>query len=207
MLPYRCEKGPHPPDECRYKDSVCHKCHKVGHISPVCRSHTHTLSKACGKAQAATKRPNTQRGNTKWIHNIEKHEKDDDDDFVIGTLHALDKSTESIWVEPEVEPLNMELDTGSTYSILPYASYKERFREIPMKDTTVRMKTYTGQKLVPVGVMNVNVSYGSQTQKLDWYIVPEGKQILFGCECLHNIQLGCAEILWTFRQIQNVTNC
>ena len=92
MMCYRCGKGPHPPDECRYKDYVCHKCQKVGHISPVCPS-THTRSKA------ATKRPNTQRVNTKQIHNIQKHEKDDDDDFVIGTLHALDKSTESIWVE------------------------------------------------------------------------------------------------------------
>ena len=58
----------------------------------------------------------------------------------------------------EVEPLKMELDTGSTYSVLPHANYKERFSEIPKKDTPVRMKTYTGQKLAPVGVINVNVS-------------------------------------------------
>ena len=87
----------------------------------------------------------------------------------------------------EGEPLKMELHTHSAYSVLPYANYKEWFRQIPMNDTTLQMKTYVGQKLAPVGVINVNMSYGSHTQKFDLYVVPEGKQILFGHEWLRNI--------------------
>ena len=47
----------------------------------------------------------------------------------------------------EGEPLQMELDTGSANSVLPYANYKERFREIPTNDIPVQMKTCIEQKL------------------------------------------------------------
>ena len=48
----------------------------------------------------------------------------------------------------EGEPLKMELDTGYAYSVLPYANYMERFSEIPMKDTSVRTKTYLKAKCI-----------------------------------------------------------
>ena len=37
---YRCGKGNHTPEECRFKTAKCHNCGRTGHISPVCRSST-----------------------------------------------------------------------------------------------------------------------------------------------------------------------
>ena len=39
-LCYRCG-GPHTDSICKFKDSKCYKCQKIGHIAKVCRS-THT---------------------------------------------------------------------------------------------------------------------------------------------------------------------
>ena len=79
----------------------------------------------------------------------------------------------------EGKHLKMELDTGSVYSVLPYKDYEELFSHIKIRDTSVMMKTYTGQKLSPVGVINVQVKYKSQLQNLDLYGVPGGKQIAY----------------------------
>ena len=37
-LCFRCGKGPHNPDDCRFKQAECHICHKHGHIAPKCPS-------------------------------------------------------------------------------------------------------------------------------------------------------------------------
>ena len=92
----------------------------------------------------------------------------------------------------EGKHLKMELDTGSVYSVLPYKDYEELFSHIKIRDTSVMIKTYTGQKLSPVGVINVQVKYKSQN--LDLYGVPGGKQILFSREWLRKIQLDWTEI-------------
>ena len=34
----RCGRGNHDKQECKFKTATCHKCGKVGHITPVCRS-------------------------------------------------------------------------------------------------------------------------------------------------------------------------
>ena len=37
---YRCGEYDHPSDKCRFRQSVCRKCCKLGHIARVCRSNT-----------------------------------------------------------------------------------------------------------------------------------------------------------------------
>ena len=35
---YRCKRAKHDPNKCPFKEAECHKCNKIGHIAPACRS-------------------------------------------------------------------------------------------------------------------------------------------------------------------------
>ncbi|CAB4042687.1 Hypothetical predicted protein [Paramuricea clavata] len=65
----------------------------------------------------------------------------------------------------------MELDTGSAVSILPYDMFLERFRDKKLKKTTTVLKTYTGELIVPVGCLTVQVEYLDQSWLLSIHVV------------------------------------
>jgi len=78
-----------------------------------------------------------------------------------------------IWVTPTVEgvPLNMELETGSAVTIISKADYKHKFCNMKLRDTELRLRTYTGEKIKPLGVLIVTVEINNQTQRLDVVVV------------------------------------
>ena len=78
--------------------------------------------------------------------------------------NVMKRSSNVIWVDLKVEgkPLKMELDTGSAVSIMPRDLYKEKFNDKPLYKTELVLKTYTGETIVPLGVLKANVEYKDQ---------------------------------------------
>jgi hypothetical protein len=99
-------------------------------------------------------------------------------------------------VKPCVEKVNipMELDTGSAVSVISHVDYCKYFPTLPLDSTSVTLKTYSGEKIIPEGVMHVNVQYNNQRANLDLYVVRKGGPPLFGREWLHHFQLNWKEI-------------
>lgn len=65
----------------------------------------------------------------------------------------------------------MELDTGSALSIISYNDYKDKFAKIKLKSTPLTLKTYTGEKVCPLGKLKVKVNYENTRRALDLYVV------------------------------------
>ena len=107
-------------------------------------------------------------------------------------LHKVSKAnTNIIWVTPDVEgkPLQMELDTGSAVSVLLLSKYNTTFKSSKLHPTTTVLKTYTGERIQPVGVLNVQVKYEEEMQKLNLYVVETKGPSLFGRDWLEKITL------------------
>ena len=49
--------------------------------------------------------------------------------------------------------LEMEMDTRSVVSIIPYELYLKRFSDKNLEKATILLKTYTGEKITLVGVL------------------------------------------------------
>ena len=195
---YHCGRSNHQPDRCRFRNAVCHRCSKVGHIQPVC--HTHMADNASETRSKPSGRTFTQRSRSTRVNQVTEYNSDDSDDhdFVIASINSDNKrSTDIIWVNMEVEgrTLKMELDTGAAYSVIPYTEYEHFFGDLTMQKTHVKLKTYTGEKISPEGILNVDVRYKCQTVKsLRLYVVKTGEQVLFGRDWLHHIKLDWPEI-------------
>ena len=107
-------------------------------------------------------------------------------------VHNVNKSSSDvIWVDVKVEnqPLSMELDTGSAVSILPYDMFLERFRDKKLEKTTTVLKTYTGELIVPVGCLTMQVEYLDQSCLLPLHVVQTKGPVLMGRNWLHKLRL------------------
>ena len=177
---YRCGANTHVATECRFKKEVCHKCGKRGHIQRVCRTQQ-------GPSQASP-RSRCQKS----THAIEK-ESDEYEDLLNNLeVHNVNKSSNDvIWVNVNVEnqPLSMELDTGSAVSILPYDIFLAKFRDKKLEKTSTVLRTYTGEQIVPVGCLTVQVEHLDQSCVLPLHVVHTKGPVLMGRNWLHKLRL------------------
>ena len=141
------------------------------------------IQRVCHSKQGGKLRSTSYPTRSKNVHVVES-ERDEWDD-VLGSLevHNVNKATSDIiWVNLKVEeqPLDMELDTGSAVSIIPYELYQKRFSDKNLEKTTTLLKTYTGERIAPVGVLKMNVEYKQQKFLLDLYVVKTKEPVLMG---------------------------
>lgn len=97
----------------------------------------------------------------------------------LGSLEVhsvMAQERQVIWVPLEVAGIDfyMELDTGSALSV---------------KNTSVALRTYTGEPVSPLGKIKVFVKYKGNTHKLYLYVLPQGGPALLGREWIRKIQL------------------
>lgn len=188
---YRCGKKSHTPAECWFKDKECNKCQKTGHIQKMCK----TKMREKVKEKKFHKRKDKQRE----MHDIETCSSDTDSaqDLACFDVCSLKRPNRGIiWVSPKVEgkTLTMELDTGSALSVISKKDYQAHFSHLKLQSTDVMLKTYTGERIAPMGVVKVKVHYSDQRHVLSLYVVERGGAPLFGREWLREIQLDWQSI-------------
>ena len=171
---YRCDGQEHYANECRFKEAICHKCNKKGHIKKACK----------GKKISDTRK----------LLLLGDNEDDESDSY--GIYSVSKKAKDAIIIKPCVEKVNvpMELDIGAAVSVISHVDYGKYFPTLPLDITSVTLKTYSGEKIIPEGVLHVNVQYNNQNVNVDLYVVRKGGPPLFGREWLHHYQLNWKEI-------------
>ena len=114
--------------------------------------------------------------------------------FMIQTVKG--KPETGITVEPEVNgvPLEMELDTGASVSIVTETTWKDRFPGVQLENTGIQLKTYTGEELRVLGQIQVHVKYENQEHQLPLLVVEGEGPPLFGRNWLRKIQLNWGSI-------------
>ena len=131
-----------PPRECKFKNATCHKCGKVGHIKPVCRG---------GKPP---------KYSNSSAHYVEEEEP-------IYVVKDQGKSSRPFQVQLKVngQTLQMEVDTGAAVSLAPESSLASILPAAMLKQTSVMLKTYTGEQIPVKGTITVDVTYGQQQHR------------------------------------------
>ena len=72
----------------------------------------------------------------------------------------------------------MELDTGAT--IISEKQYNDLFSDLPLRESPVLLKTYSGEGLPVIGDMDATVHYEQQTQDLVLTVVAGDGPCLLG---------------------------
>ena len=74
----------------------------------------------------------------------------------------------------------MEIDTGAALSIISYNTFKQHCPRIKLLTTGIRLKTYTGEVIVPKGKCEVKLSYGNVSTRSILYVFNEDLDPIFG---------------------------
>ena len=182
---FRCGDN-HSPYTCKYKDRTCRYCKKQGHSDDVCYSKRRDESKH---------KSFPQKVHMMQEHNNSEEESDLASGWQIYTM-SLGHKDDSLIVTPEIDgkPISMELDTGSSLTVLPARMYEEHFSHIPMNASKMVLRTYTGEKVYPKGHINVSVAINNQTATLPLVIVESNGPALFGRNWFSKLRLDWTTI-------------
>nr|KAI8735614.1 hypothetical protein BgiMline_026903 [Biomphalaria glabrata] len=89
----------------------------------------------------------------------------------------------------------MEIETGSGLSIMTIEDYKKIFkRNLKLECTNVRLRTYTGEEILPLGKANVIVYNQHETKKLPLYILIKGSNPKLGREWIRSLKINWSDI-------------
>lgn len=183
---YRCE-GRHAANNCPFIRAKCHGCGKRGHLKKVCRQ---------SKASQSTK---DQPLNAMQADSSEESDEDGDPTvplFSVGT--KSDRKPIMVDLEIDNREVSMELDTGSAVSVMSETTYTKLLSHVSLEKTPLKLHTFTGEKVTPLGMFYAQVRLGSQEERLPLYVTPGKGPTLLGREWLNRIQLN-----WPLLRLQS----
>ena len=175
-----CGSTRHRKEECKYRDAVCHRCKKVGHIRPVCTE------------KIPETKPRQFKSKTSKVHYVENDD-DASESVLYGNYdarfglhntkaeHMIEEPYE-ILVEVGGTHVCMEFDPGSPRTTINESMYHSEFAQYDMTDADVQLRSYVGGKVPILGQIKVPVHYGNQTKKLDLLVVEGNRPSLFGSD-------------------------
>ena len=187
---YRCNHNNHKSEDCYFKDKKCDFCGKIGHIPRACSSKQQTEND-----EKRSKHQKSRPSRRKQVHNMYESS-EDSDCFNVTVNNVSNANTRRFLVSPKIngQKFDFELDTGSAISLMPLHVFETKFRTSQLKSTKTILSTYSGEKIVPLGVFPCTVKLNGQTRKLDLYVVNQGKIPLFGRSWLHELRVDWQEI-------------
>ncbi|XP_055872154.1 uncharacterized protein LOC129923716 [Biomphalaria glabrata] len=146
----------HRPRQCPAYGETCHKCHKKGHFSSVCRSKPVSIVKSEGRDDSI------------------------EETFFIGSIgsHSLSNEWNSL-ITVENKQVTFTLDTGAQVNILPYRIFKQLKRK-KLLETTSKLTTYSGERLKVVGKAHIKCTVKSKTAIIEFQIVETYSKPIMG---------------------------
>ena len=172
--------GKHLTTNCRFVSEVCHSCGKQGHIARVYRS-------APGKH---SDRKNPEPGaNNKGVHQLAE----EPEEVAYSLFPVLGSNSKPLQTTMLVEghELTMEIDTGAAVSIVSEETVNSSpfLKCLPLQQTDVRLRTYTGEPVSVLGQLLVKVQHDEAQETIPLQVVKGGGTTLLGRDWLQKFRL------------------
>lgn len=128
-----------------------------------------------------------------WRMQIRKKVMESKGNFTIILVAEIENP--NVYLEGGTVP--MELDKGSAVSVMGEGVYREYLRYVPLEDAPLKLRTYTGEMVKPMGFCYMKVQYNGHSKKLPICITKNEWPSLFGREWLESTQLN-----WPIPQLE-----
>ena len=194
---YRCG-GKHLAPQCRFKSEVCRSCGKTGHIAKVCRTKPPDKKTTDGKPCSYV----TQDSDTEYQLF--------DSDFQLFVVDTASSNPLKTTLHIEGHDLTMEIDTGAAVSLVSEHTVNNSFlKDLPCHQTSVRLRTYTGESVAVLGKLLVTVKTDEANLTLPLLVVKGSGTTLLGRDWLQQLRLNWKNI-FSFHSLtilQQVLDC
>ena len=182
--------GNHLHDTCKFRDALCHKCQRMGHIAPVCKSYMY-LS-----------RNNYSRPANRYTHVITEEStpvvsSTADDCYTLYHMPADDTISTTMSFSLDEHEIKMEVDTGASVSLISEETFNKYWNSDKLSPPSLVLKTYTGERLDLLGECDVHVTYKSQSATLPLRVVRGKGPSLYGKNWVSLIRVDWNDIFYS----------
>ena len=191
---FRCGSGRHLADKCHFKNKECFGCRKIGHTQNRCKSFK------------------GNKGNNQVVHymgDAEENDQEGEDEDVFdleSDLHCLSlyrlsitlyrlgddeaSSSQPIIISIRLNKImvTMEIDTGAAVSVMSITLFNE-IEGGELERSNMRLKTYTGEILQPLGIGWLEVEYNSCKLRLPIIVLSGPVPTLLGRNWLRQLDI------------------
>ena len=169
---------------------TCHYCGNLGLNKSVCLSYE-KASKTSGttfRSSTPHQSSSPRSSVTSDIKFVEKYE--EVKEYTLFTLPTDARSSLSLRITVNGQPLHMEVDTGAAFLVISKNTYHQELSStLPLQHNPVKLKTYSGESLPVFGSINIEVSYDKQQKPLSLLVVGLNGPSLLGRNWLSELHL------------------
>ena len=178
---YRCG-GPHLAPACKFINSECKFCKKKGHIARVCR-----------KAQQESK----VGKETNFV--LQDMPEDQCADHMHSLCVVRDQASDPLHVQIALNTVQVEilLDTGASISLINLPTYQmlQQHKVVaPLQNSSIQLKTYTGQPIRVLGMLPVQAEYMGKLVDMCVHVVEGDGPNLMGRDWLSLLEVNLGEV-------------
>ena len=191
---YRCGNQGHISTTCRYSDYTCRRCGKQGHLERRCRGEKKETGTGGASKQGASKPAAIRTVCACTAHGDGGAGDPNHGDGLNMDLLSLyrlgrQEAADPVMVDVMVNggPVRMEVDTGAAVSVMSQSSYERIRGDQPLRESGLKLKTYTGEIVTPRGVATVDVAYQDQQRQLPITVVEGNVPNLLGRDWLSKL--------------------
>ena len=187
---YRCNAADHLANTCRFKQSICNNCNIKGHLAKACRklqgrkftSNTHQINTELDIARTAEESAEDE---------LEINYTAEDESEIYHLHHIAGKNAYTITLRVNNCDVNFEIDTGSGLTIISEELYNSVFKDTPLQNTNICLKTYSGEALSVLGKLPAEIQHNGEVYRQVFIYVVKGRGTpLLGRDLLTHIKLN-----------------
>ncbi|XP_064465284.1 uncharacterized protein K02A2.6-like [Ornithodoros turicata] len=149
----RCGRclGDHEAKDCRFKNAICNRCNKKGHIARACKQQ-HGAPVAGDSHHLASGSDDERSSSSSELYQL---------NHVGDKLGRPDIPKFTVTLKVEGKRLNFEVNSGAACSIISEQTYRETWPHNPpeLKKKTTCLRTWSGEGLRALGTTQVRVRF------------------------------------------------
>ncbi|XP_063634987.1 uncharacterized protein K02A2.6-like [Cydia splendana] len=170
--------GSHDSNTCKFKAYVCRVCNRDGHLKRMCPRlrEEQLFALYDGGADGQVAYDDSEGSDEVVTYNYSIAFKD----FSAYPPYVLSMKVNK-------RNIDMEIDTGICISCISYDCYIRTLGNFKLQPSDVSMRYYTGERVIPVGKLCLNVQYGQVNKELDLYVIKRGMTSLLGRQWIHEL--------------------
>ena len=199
--------GTHWKKNCPFKEAICHKCQKKGHIQKVCRKDKNTSSKSTSFNRAQS------NANTNYYAETTSSATGSDamNEYAGIYMNTTDSGKKPYLVKLILNGISveMELDTGAARTLMPISKFYSVFSN-PSKvvNTNVTLTKYGNVSMSLSGETTVSVSMNgdkSSSKSLTLLLVKEDGPSLLGRDWIEALKFPVGDIVPHTSSLNSIT--